>query len=209
VIRRCPAPLTMMVAALAMSLGSRPMSTQADTIVTYTPLTSSAGIPIPGTNLAAPQVEYLVTPPGGVDPPVSSTGAQESPLTINAGSTGFDESQLVVALKSTTSSTGAPEQILGLVFFGQGLAAGGVLNFSLSTATGSTPPELTLVGPNTYGLPLTLDPVTNASPDGSGGGNGGISNNAPEPLSLVIWSALACAGLWRARAQRRSQPVAR
>jgi hypothetical protein len=208
VIRRCPAPLSMMVAALAISLGSRPMSTRADAVYT---LTSTTGIPVPGADITAPQVEYLVLPPGSVVPPTNGSGTS-SPLTVLSGSSGFDESQLVVALKSTTSSTGAPEQILGLVFFGQGLAAasaGGVLNFSLSTASGSTPPELALnpVSPNPYGLPLTLDPVINGSPDG--GGSGPISPKVPEPLSLVIWSALACAGLWRVRAQRRSQPVAR
>ena len=203
-IRRCPAPLTMLVAALAFSLGSRPMSTQADAIVTYTPLTSSVGIPVPGANLAAPQVEYLVSPPGGVDPPTSSTGSQESPLTVLSGSSGFDASQLVVALKDTPNSTNPSEEILGLVFFGQGLAAGGVLNFSLSTS-GGTPPQLDLVGPNPYGLPQTLYPTTdtNASPDAGGGGP-----RVPEPLSLLIWSVLACAGLWRVRAQRRSQQVA-
>ncbi len=47
-IRRCPAPLTMMVVALAISLGSQPMSTQADTLstATYT-LTSPDGLPVP------------------------------------------------------------------------------------------------------------------------------------------------------------------
>ena len=45
-IRRCPAPLTMLVAALALSLGSRPMSTWAAAVTTSTAtytLTSKAG----------------------------------------------------------------------------------------------------------------------------------------------------------------------
>ena len=64
-IRRCPAPLTMMVVALAISLGSQPMSTQADTLstATYT-LTSPDGLPVPSANIAGPQVEALVSPYG-------------------------------------------------------------------------------------------------------------------------------------------------
>jgi hypothetical protein len=216
VIRRCPAPLTMLVTALALSLGSRPMSTQAAAVTTSTAdytLTSSAGLPVPGANLSGPQVEALILPPGGVVPPTSSTGAQESPLTILPGSSGFDASQLVVALKSTTSSTGQPEQMFGLVFYGQGLAAGGVLNFALTTESSlKTPPVLQSQTP---GVSITLDSVS-SSTTGSGSGSSGGTPDAgggggpvvPEPLSLLIWSALACAGLLRVRAQRRSQPVA-
>ncbi len=208
-IRRCPAPLTLLVAILAVGLSAWPIYTRADGM--YPPLTSTTGIPVPGANLTAPQVEYLITPPGGVVPPTNSAGTQDSPLTILPGSTGFDASQLVVALKTTTSSTGAPEQILGLVFFGQGLAAscaGGVLNFSLSTGR-NPPPDLTLVGPNTYGLPLTLDPTNNSGTSPDGGGRGGQSPpNTPEPLSILVWSILACVGLFRVRAQRRARQIA-
>ena len=205
VIRRCPAPSTMIVAALAFVVGSRPICTQADGM--YAPLTSTTGIPVPGANLTAPQVEYLITPPGGVVPPTGSDGTPASPLKILSGSTGFDASQLVVALKSTTSSTGAPEQILGLVFFGQGLAAssaGGLLNFSLSTGS-NPPPELTLLGPNTYGLPLTLDPIP---PPATGGEGGSLPANNPEPLSILVWTIMACVGLLRVRAHRRARQVA-
>jgi hypothetical protein len=217
VIRRCPAPLTMMVIALAISLGSQPMSTQADTLstATYT-LTSPDGLPVPSANIAGPQVEALVSPPGGVVPPAAVNGVVPSPLTVLSGSSGFDQSQLVVALKNTTSSTGQPEQLFGLVFFGQGLAAGGVLNFSLTTESSlSTPPVLTSQTP---GVNIVLDKLsssptdtgsTGTSGDASGGGGaGGGSPTVPEPLSLLVWSALACAGLLRVRAQRRSQRVA-
>jgi hypothetical protein len=214
VIRRCPAPLTVMFAALAIGLGSRPMSAQADPVTstaTYT-LTTSTAIPVPSANIAGPQVEALVLPPGGVVPPTSSTGSQESPLTILSGSTGFDPSQLVVALKNTTSSSGAPEQMFGLVFFGQGLAAGGVLNFSLTTQSSLTSPPV--LESQTQGVTITLDSVSSpSSGTGSGvadtgGGGGGGGPRVPEPLSVLIWSALACAGLLRVRAQRRSQQAA-
>jgi hypothetical protein len=216
VIRRCPAPLTMMVTVLAMSLGSRPISTQADTVnsgssastATYT-LTSSAGLPVPGADISGPQVEALVLPPGGVVPPTSSSGTQQSPLTILSGSNGFDASQLVVALKNTTSSTGTPEQMFGLVFFGQGLAAGGVLNFSLTTESSLTsPPVLESLTP---GVTITLDSVSSSatSSGSSASADVGGGQKVPEPLSLLIWSALAGAGLWRVHArQRRSRRVA-
>jgi hypothetical protein len=216
VIRRCPAPLTMMVTALAISLGSQPISTQADAVSSgpgtstadYT-LTSSVGLPVPGANISGPQVEALVLPPGGVVPPASVNGTAPSPLTILPGSSGFDPSQLVVALKNTTSSTGQPEQLFGLVFFGKGLAAGGVLNFSLTTQSSlSTPPVLESL---TSGVSIKLDSVTPPPSSSSSTPNTGTSgggSKVPEPLSLLIWSALACAGLLRVRAQRRSQQVA-
>ncbi len=209
-IRRCPAPLTVLVTALAISLGTRPMSTQADTLstATYTLTNGGTALPVPGANISGPQVEALVLPPGGVVPPTSSTGTAESPLTILSGSSGFDASQLVVALKNTTSSTGTPEQMFGLVFFGQGLAANGVLNFSLTTESSlSTPPTLESLTP---GITIKLDSVTDSQPaTGSGSSSGSTGTGSPqaagvpEPLSLLIWSALGCAGLLRVRAQRR------
>jgi hypothetical protein len=203
----------MMVIALAISLGSQPMSTQADTLstATYT-LTSADGLPIPSATIAGPQVEALVSPYDGVVPPAAVNGVVPSPLTVLSGSSGFEQSQLVVALKNTTSSTGTPEQLFGLVFFGQGLAAGGVLNFSLTTDSAlSTPPVLTSQTP---GVTITLDSMSSSTAadssstgNSSGGGGGGGSPKVPEPLSLLVWSALACAGLLRVRAQRRSQRV--
>ncbi len=91
-IRRCPAPLTMMVAALAISLGSRPMSTQADTVTltaTYT-LTSSS-------RPSGPERQYRGAAGRGAGLTSGRRGSsrvqqrrQESPLTILSGSSGFD-----------------------------------------------------------------------------------------------------------------------
>jgi len=58
--------------------------------------------------------------------------------------------------------------------------------------------------------PTTLKPISSIQikydgVDTSGGGSisaqsgGGGEQNAPEPLSWLVWSALAGAGLWRLR----------
>ena len=143
----------------------------------------------------------LITPPGGVVPPTLSNGTQGSPLTVLPGSTGFDPSQLVVALDNAPSSTGQPQQELGLVFFGEGFQAGGVLNFALSinSALASDPPVLQ---PLTQGITITADSppaaTTTAGASGHGGSSSGSSTNSvatsvvnnPEPLSVILWSAL-------------------
>jgi hypothetical protein len=171
---------------------------------TYT-LTSAAGLPVPAANISGPQVEALVEPPGGVVPPTGSDGSTESPLQILSGSTGFDQSQLVVALKNTTSSSGQPEQMFGLVFFGQGLAAGGVLNFSLTTDSSlTTPPTLESLTP---GVTITLDSFTPDS-GSSGSSSGAATVGNPEPLSMLIWALLSGIGFHRVRAQRRARAMA-
>lgn len=210
-LRRRPAPM-ILVTLIVLCFGARPGALRAGSInsgsgtvtADYT-LTSVNGLPTPSVNISGPQIEALIIPPGGVVPPTSSTGATLSPLTVMPGSTGFDPSQLVVALKNTTSSTGQPEQMFGLVFFGQGFAAGGRLNFSLSIAQSlaSTPPLLEVLTPG-----ISIAPVTQANGSGSstGGSSGGqpIANAIPEPLSLAIWSTAALAMLLRARLARRT-----
>ena len=160
-------------------------------------LTDSSTIGVPGANISGPQVVALITPTGSVVPPTLSNGNQGSPLTVLPNSSGFDASQLVVALRDATSSTGQPEQQLGLVFYGQGLQAGGVLNFALSinSALASDPPVLQSLTP---GVTITADSppsstttsgVSGNSGSSSSSSNGGVVNN-PEPLSVMLWSAV-------------------
>jgi hypothetical protein len=198
--------LTVLVAGLAFGLGSRSMLARADSLTPSTATTpidytllSSVAFPTPAADIAGPQVQALVLPPGGVVPPTSSGGAQESPLTILPGSHGFDEHQLVVALKNTTSASGQPEQRFGLVFFGQGLAADGVLNFSLSVnkAFQNDPPQLRSLTP---GVTITLDP--NMPPGGTSPSSGPIPERIPEPATLLLWSIATGAALWKGRVLR-------
>ncbi|HMF35452.1 MAG TPA: hypothetical protein VKF17_02390, partial [Isosphaeraceae bacterium] len=132
-----------------------------------------------------------------VVPPTLSDGTQGSPLTVLPDSTGLDPSKLIVALNDSPSSSGQPEQQLGLVFYGQGFQAGGVLHFALSvnSALASDPPVLQSLTP---GIAITADSTTAAattsgvsgnSDSSSGSSTNGIVNN-PEPLSVILWSAV-------------------
>ena len=209
------------VALLAWSVGSgaaraSTINPNATTTLANYRLTTSADFPAPNADIAGPQVVAMVVPPGGVVPPTNADGTQGSPLTVLSDSSGFDAGQLVVALKDATDDAGNPEQLLGLVFFGQGLRAGGVLNFALSIdkALAGNPPKLVS---STPGVTITsLSPPTNPNPDpgpGNGGGNGGGVDpdpevHVPEPVTFLVWSAIACAIALRGRASRRARVMA-
>jgi len=198
VMLRCLSRVAMLGTLLAIGLGFQPMAARAasanasTTTVDYS-LTSSSTIGVPGANISGPQVVALITPTDSVVPPTLSDGTQGSPLTVLPNSTGLDPSQLVVALRDATSSSGQPEQQLGLVFYGQGLQAGGVLNFALSinSALASDPPVLQSLTP---GVTITKDSPTTAATSvvsSSAGSSSSSSSNAiPEPLSVILWSAV-------------------
>jgi hypothetical protein len=152
--------------------------------------------------ISPPQVLALVQPPGGVVTPPSTSSS--GPLTILANSSGFNASGVYDFLATTKDANGQPLQALGLSFFGQGLAAGGILNFSLSIANASAPPQLQS---QTAGVKITLD-STPSTPTPSNPPTGVTEAQTPEPLSLMLWSALAAAGLLRARMARRSRQAA-
>jgi hypothetical protein len=204
VMLRCLSRVALLGTVLALGFGFQPMAAHADSVnpnsstTTYDyRLTTSTTIPVADANISGPQVVALVTPPGSVVPPTLSDGTQGSPLTVLPDSTGFDPSKLIVALNDSPSSSGQPEQQLGLVFYGQGFQAGGVLHFALSvnSALASDPPVLESLTP---GITITADSTTAAamtsgvsgnSSSSSGSSSGGIVNN-PEPLSVILWSAV-------------------
>ena len=145
--------------------------------------------------IAPPQVVALIEPAGGVVTPASSS--TQGPLTILAGSSGFNSSGVFDYLASTKDSTGNPLQALGLSFYGQGLLANGILKFSLNIAKQSSPPQLVS---QTTGVTISYDPpISTPTPSTPTSGN----NSIPEPLSLLVWAALAGAGLFRLRVPRR------
>src|SRR5262249_21646064 len=154
-----------------------------------------------------PQVVALIQPAGnltvatgGIVTP--ATSATQGPLTILANSSGFNSSGVYDFL-ATKQVSGQTVQALGLSFYGQGLAANGGLNFSLNVANQSAPPQLVS---QTKGVTITLDPASSSTSSQST--TGGTTSEVPEPLSVLLWSVLAGAGLLRARATRRSNQVA-
>ncbi|AMV35833.1 hypothetical protein [Planctomyces sp. SH-PL62] len=175
------------------------------TATAYYRLTADAGLPEPASDIAGPQVVALVSPAGGVVPPINAAGEQGSPLTILGDSHGFDADQLVVALKDSTNEAGTPEQLLGLVFFGQGLQPGGVLHFALSIdkALADNPPKLTS---STPGVSITAITQTDPTPDpGTGPDPVDPAPNVPEPVGLLLWSAAGGAIVFRTRSRARAR----
>jgi hypothetical protein len=227
VIRRCPAPLTAVVASLALGFGLQPVLTHADqmgtadyTLTTTTALPAPSGpMPTPGsTNIPSPQVLALIEPAGGVVTP--ATTSTQGPLTILPGSSGFDTNGVYDYLANVTQN-GQPFEGLGLSFYGQGLAANGVLNFSLNVTNVSNPPQLVS---GTSGVTITLDPTSSSSgssssssssstsgssssSSSSSSGVGSESVSAPEPLSILLWATLVAAGFVRARMTGRASRV--
>jgi hypothetical protein len=175
------------------------------TATAYYRLTADSGLPAPASDIAGPQVVALVSPAGGVVPPVGADGKQGSPLTILSDSQGFDADQLVVALKDSTNSNGEPEQLLGLVFFGQGLQPGGVLHFALSIdqALADTPPLLTS---STPGITIAAIPQDGPDPDpGTPPDPVDPAPNVPEPVAFLLWSAAAGGIAFRTRSRARAR----
>jgi len=206
VMRRCSTPTAVLAAAFVLATGAWTELAQASTInpnastalATYR-LTVSGGLPVPNEDIDGPQVVAMVVPAGGVVPPTNAAGSHGSPLTVLSDSSGFDAGELVVALKDTTSSSGEPEQLLGLIFFGQGLSADGSLHFSLSidASLASNPPQLLS---STPGVTITADPIS--PPTNGTGGSDSPPENVPEPVAVVLWSAAAAAVALRARRKR-------
>jgi hypothetical protein len=217
VIRRYPCLLAVLAAALIVSAWAVPALADDIGTVDYT-LTVSPGTTIanPGqkpsdnTTLGQvvvnginsgqfPQVVASIDPTNSVVP---TQNGSVSPLTILPGSSGFDPDGLVDSLSTDHTK-------LGLIFFNSGISSGGVLNFALSVdkTVSSTPPVLTSLTPGvsialekTPSSPPTTTPVT--------GGSNPVTVNTPEPLSLLVWSALAGLGLVRVRRLRHAVPAA-
>lgn len=211
-MKRCPITLsTALASAVVLAAALAPAPVRASGIVggtaTYR-LTTASDIPVPDPNATAPQVVARVVPPGTVVPPKQSDGTDGSPLTILKTSTGFDQNQLIVALKDNLANPGgSPEQLFGLSFFGNGFSKNGQLDFSLNLDKSvTTPPQLQSLTPGVSIVATTgtdSGTTTSTSTPVVATGGGGGENTVPEPMSVVLWSAAAGLGLVRARALRR------
>jgi hypothetical protein len=123
-------------------------------------------------------------------------------LTIEPDSFGFNKDHLVVALNNNPQ-VNPTDQKFGLVFFNGGLAADNLLHFSLNVDKAlSTPPTLQITSPaSLQGVVLKAEQLTPVTPPSSSG----PSTNIPEPMSMLVWSALAGLGLLRARGLGRAK----
>ncbi len=185
----------------------------------------SGSPPAAGSTAPTPQFVAEVSPVSIVQPPSTSVPV----LQIYTDSTGFyfkNPSDLSPEIGNNPNN-GSPitSQALGLSFYGQGLTAGSSLTFSLPFAQSVVggPPPTTIPQFTVYNPAVSLTqpisdiqikydgvvPASGSSTSGSstsGSGTVTIQAQTPEPLSLLVWSALAGVGLWRARSRGR-RPV--
>jgi hypothetical protein len=150
---------------------------------------------------AAPVQRVLasIIPPGTVIPPDPAT----SPLTVLAGSSGFNPDDLKVSLGDGTTPSGTAFQALALDFGAGGLSPGGRVYFSLNVSPSFTG-MLTLLLPSSVSN-LAIESYT--PPPGVGPIGGGTGANVPEPVSILMWTGVATFGLLRARSRRKSRNV--
>lgn len=183
-------PFTLLLStALLTVLAANPV--RASSMVSFSLKNTDAAGASPVTSVLA-----SIIPPGDVTPPDPST----SPLTILAGSTGFNVDDLKVSLGEGTTPAGDPFQALALDFGAGGFQPGGQLYFSLNLAA-SNDGVVNLI------LPSSVTNLTIASyspPPGVTPIDGG-QNNVPEPMSILLWSGLAALGVIRARVYRRAR----
>lgn len=217
-MKRRPTVLTATAVAAAFLLAMRPAPASADGITPNASdsgmanyrLTTDTDIAAPADDAGGPQIIARVVPPGTVVPPKLADGSEASPLSILKSSSGFNQDRLIVALKDNLTNLSAgesPEQLFGLSFFGDGFKKGGQLDFSLSIGSSvKTPPTLESLTP---GVSITalqtvtpptdvpvLTPITNVAPGGS---------QVPEPMSVLLWTAMTGIGVLRARGFRRGK----
>ena len=167
------------------------------------------------------------------DQPNLNLQPQTNPL-LNPKGTGFDPANLAGFLgagqiPSGLSNAGSTVQVVGLDFSPPGFQPNNQLDFQLPLVKGQSPPKLNLIDytkaknpphevqyvPNTPGLSLELvngsgssSSETSTSPSTPLTSSPGTplppNVNTPEPLSLVVWSMLACLGIVRVRGSRRA-----
>ena len=211
-LRRSIATLALLSAAFSMASGPAPA--RAASIVSEKMVNGVETIVPDGTPGSTKYAYYQLTNPRtttasdlivtGIVPPnsVRPIDATTSPLSIVDGSFGFDAKNLQIFLSPPDATT----QGLALEFANGGLAPGGVLDFKVSldpAFDGTLAPTLALQPPD-LDLSATAPNLLSYAPAYANAAPGAVANT-PEPISLALWSALAGAGLLRARAFRRSR----
>jgi hypothetical protein len=174
-----------------------PYGTAGSTNYAYYQLVNASSSAIPATGSDS-GIAIGVVPANSVAP----VNATTSPLQVVSGSFGFDPTNVQVFL---SPSDPAP-QILGLVFAGSGLSAGGTLDFKVSldpSYTSMTAPPLSTILPPGAASSTVLPTLSSYTPLVADGAPPAVANT-PEPVSLALWSALAAVGIVRVRAFRKA-----
>ncbi len=155
--RRCPAPLIVLSAALAIGLGAVPPSSRADTLTSnsntnntqtvtleYTLKVNQSFSPVSGSppgqgsaNPPTPEMLAMVSPVSIVTPPSSSNSGPLAIAADTGGSTsGYyaNNPNEVSVYVGNIPANGSPitQQALGLSFYGQGLTKGESIGFTLT-----------------------------------------------------------------------------
>jgi hypothetical protein len=220
-MRRRNTPWTL-VAAAGLLLAGHATSASADSVASFrlsnTNPTGSAPIM---TVFAGILPAGAVVPPVGQDP-----NNPPSPLKILSNSAGFNPQDFTVSTDNALTPSGQPIEALRIDFYhnnpnnpsdpnnvpkpGDGLQAGGVLNFSLNLSSTLTQPLQLLLPPDSNGLdlvsfgPTAPDTPPPGSPPPTTGGGG---QSVPEPLSVAVWVSLT--GLAWIRIRRTGFPAGR
>ena len=226
-MKRRPSVLWVPAVAAALALTAQVSGARADSLPTYR-LTSSVDLPAASTTSTDPQVIINVTPPGAISPVQTGVDASGNtiyaqPLQPLASSTGInsDLGNVAIFLKPPPGTPGTGTQQLGLSFFGSGLKSisnGGELDFTLSVDKALGTPVLTPTDPKIHIAQLDLasstGSTTSSTVTSNTTSNQGTTTTAtatpgvttatiPEPVSIVLWAAVAGALAIRAHAYRR------
>jgi hypothetical protein len=179
--------------------------------LTTTQAIASAGATPPASSSSSSSPQVLA-----LDAPISilPSNVTSNLLYVTSDSTNYytqNSNDITVQSGTTTlQQNGQPLEVqaLGLNFYGQGLQAGQSITFDL-------PFNASVVGSPASATSTTS---TSTSTSSSGGGSSSTSTSTststssssgaspqgaetPEPLSLLVWTAMAGAGVWRVRAR--------
>ena len=172
----------------------------------YTLTVPAGGIPAVDVNASPtppPQFIFDLNPTGAIvaPPDPSNPGSSLNPLSTLTDANGFSPSY-VDALKNDGSQFA--------ISFGSPLTQGDVFNTTLdiNTALQSNPPTFVSEAPAAgSNLPIiSLVPDAAAPTSSQTSTTTSQATDTPEPLSVLLWSALTGVGLWYAR-RRRPPPA--
>ena len=201
---RCPTILAALAAVLVLAAQPTPAAAQSTSSYytqSYTLTVPAGGIPAANVNATPtppPQFIFDLNPTGAIvaPPDPSNPGSSLNPLSTLTDANGFSPSY-VDALKNDGSQFA--------ISFAAPVTQGDVFTTTLdiNSALQSNPPTFVSEAPAAgSNLPtISLVPVASGQTSTPPPTSSQVTDN-PEPLSLLLWSALTGIGLWYARRLR-------